>query len=459
MNLFQPETRSEIKKLLAIAWPLALAQLGFLAMGFVDTWMVADLGPEAIGGVAIANAIFFVIALMFSAALLSLDAIIGQRIGSGNEDQCGSLLMQAYWIGLVAGVVITVPVLLLSSTIGTTLAKNPIVGDECSVYLWARAWSFTPFLLFAAQRGFLSGVGTVRPLVVIVIVANILNALADWVFIYGHFGMPAMGTRGAGYASTVSACVLLLCLYITIHHTEIRERYRFRFARPRFDVIGGILRLGGPFALHILVEVGAFSTITILAAQTDKISLAAHHIAWTYAALTFMVPLGISVAASVRVAHCLGQGDRSAAQRAGNLAIFIGIAYTVGTSLLLLVFREPLVRVFLDNAEVVRTGGVLLMFAAAFQISDGMQVIGAGVLRGTGDTRKPFIANLIGHWVVGVPLGAYLAFGADLGVRGLWVGTTLALTTVAIVLVFPFLRGQWREYAGLEVDASEPATP
>jgi len=275
--------------------------------------------------------------------------------------------------------------------------------------------------------------------------ANVINLIADWLLIFGHFGLPAMGAVGAGWATCASRGYMFLTLAgfvlwdAKVRRTGLLETpLRLKWAR-----LFELARLGLPAAMQRILEVGVFTGATLLAAGLDPASLAAHQIALSAAAFTFMVPLGVSSAAAVRVGHALGRRDTEGAARSGWTAFFLGAAFMLVSGTIFISFPYPILRAFTTDSAVIATGTSLLAVAALFQLFDGIQVVATGALRGIGDTRTAMIANLLGHWFLGLPVGYALCFAWDWGVTGLWMGLCFGLICVSILLT-----GVWSRSAG-----------
>jgi MATE family multidrug resistance protein len=273
-----------------------------------------------------------------------------------------------------------------------------------------------------------------------------MNAIADWVFIFGHWGFPALGVRGAAWATMVSRLYMLLYIVAFIIRRERRQRTGLLEIPLRVDFqrLRKLVSLGLPAAMQLTLEVGVFVTATTLVGRLDAISLAAHHIALSAASLTFMIPLGISSAAAVRVGQALGGGSRQKAQAAGWAAIGLGGGVMTMAGAAFVLLPGAIVRIFTNDPETIAMGVSLLAIAAVFQLFDGIQVVSTGALRGFGDTRTPMITNLIGHWVFGLPVGCYLAFWRGFGVHGVWIGLCLGLIIVAVVLLRVWARSPRR---------------
>ena len=306
---------------------------------------------------------------------------------------------------------------------------EPEVLSGARSYLSVMAWSLWPALAFTAIRQSLQGLGQTRVATVTSVIANVVNYAGNILFIEGHAGLSAMGVVGSAWATFVAR---LFMLSVLAWHA--RGHFAQAPLRPERERLVELLRLGVPAGLHLVVEGGVFAFVTLLAARISASAGAAHQIVLQVASFTFMIPLGISSAGSVRVGHALGRGDVTAARRAGWVAVGLGVFCMAASGVLLLAFGERVLSVFHATSEVVEIARLLLICAGFFQVFDGAQAVLAGVLRGAGDTVSSMTANLVGHWVVGLPIGAALCYGMGWGVAGLWVGLALGLGLVAFAL-------------------------
>jgi multidrug resistance protein, MATE family len=354
-------------------------------------------------------------------------------------DECHRWLVH----GLVLATIVTLPIAGLLLLLGRGLGAwglHPSVLVLAQPYVDILAWSVLPLLLYAAFRRYLQGMGIVRPVMVALFTANALNAFANWVLIFGNLGAPAMGVRGAAWATVISRVGMAGFLLGVIIYRERRERpglletsIRIEAARMR-----RLVTLGFPAATQITVEVGVFAAATALAGKLAPASLAAHQIAINIAAFAFMVPLGISSAAAVRVGHAVGALDPAGASRAGWTALLFGTTFMACTAVLFFTVPHVLIGAFTRDAAVLQVGIALLFVAAIFQLFDGVQAVATGALRGLGDTRTPMWWNLAGHWAIGLPFGYTLCFILGFGVIGLWWGlsTGLIICGVALLIVW-----------------------
>jgi MATE family multidrug resistance protein len=323
----------------------------------------------------------------------------------------------------------------------TRFGIAPEVAGPASGYLRLLNWGTLPLLLYGATRRYLQGVGQVRVITVTYVLANLVNWFGNWVLIYGKLGMPALGVNGSAI-STVFARIAMAAALL-----GFAWRYERGRGHPLFRHWAGVqtarlkrlLRLGAPAAGQILLEVGAWNLATFSAGYLTPVALATHQIVLNYASVTYMVPLGISAAAAVSVGHAVGAGDAARARRAGWMALALGTSFMLLAAVAFLAWPRPLIELFTRDARVLAVGPGLLGIVAAFEVFDGIQTVSTGALRGLGETRAPMMANLVGYWVLGLPLGFFLCFGLGLGIYGLWIGLTLALVVIALAVL-----ARWR---------------
>lgn len=278
----------------------------------------------------------------------------------------------------------------------------------------------------------------------VAIAANAVNALAGYALIYGRFGAPRLGVLGAGYATTIARLFMVGAIALVIWGSGRYAAFGVRLVRPSGAKIRRLLRLGLPVGGQLAAEVGVFSATGVMMERLGPAPLAAHQVALSLASLTFMVPLGLSIAASVRIGQALGRRAFESARVSAIAAYAVGVGFMTVSATTFALAAGPLARLFSEDQAVVAIAVVLIRVAALFQISDGAQVIGAGCLRGAADTRAAFLVNVLGHWAVGLPVGLLLAFPLGLGARGLWLGLSASLTVVAVFLAARFFSEKWR---------------
>jgi multidrug resistance protein, MATE family len=426
--------------MVALALPVVLSELGWMAQGVVDTIMVGRLGPEAIGAVALGNAIYYTPSLFGIGLLLGLDTLVSQAYGRGDHDECHRWLAQGVYLACF----FTLPLMVIVAALSygfTHFGVVASVAGPAGQYLRLLNWGTLPLLLYACTRRYLQGVGQVRVITLTYVLANLLNWGANWALIYGHLGFPAMGVRGSAISTCIARASMAASLLLFAWRYERQRGHPlFRhWARPQIERLRQLLHLGAPAAGQIVLEVGAWNLATLSAGYLDPVALATHSIALNYASVTYMVPLGVSAAAAVSVGQAIGAGDPARARRAGWLALAIGVGFMLCAAAVFLVAPGPLIRLYTQDPRVLAVGPALLGLAAIFQIFDGIQTVSTGALRGLGETRVPMFANLVGYWVLGLPLGFVLCFLFKWGIYGTWIGLTLALIIIAGTLL-----ARWR---------------
>lgn len=421
--------------MLQLALPVIAAELGWITMGIVDTIIVGPLGPAAIGAVGSGSTMFLAVMVLGMGTLLALDTFVAQNYGAGRIDECHRWLFAGLQLAGVMSIV-----LVIAGAIGVALlayaGMHPEVTELLQPYLSGLLWSAPPLLAFTVFRRYLHAMGIVKPITVALVSANVINAVANWVLVYGHLGLPALGVRGSAYA-TVAARVYMaafLCLVVVM-----RERRRpsglgdvpFAFDPAR---MWDLLRLGVPAAMQVTLEVGVFAAASGLAARITPLAVAANQIVLNIAGFFFMIPYGLSSAAAVRVGHAVGRQDAPGVRLSGSVALGLAVLVTVAASMVFVIAPGPFLRIFTDDASVLQAGAAVLLIYAICQPFDGLQTVATGALRGLGETRIPMLVNLGGHWIVGLPVAYVLCFQRGWGIQGLWTGLTLGLMLIGTVL-------------------------
>lgn len=423
--------------MLHIALPVVGAELGWMAMSVVDTMMVGRLSAEAIGAVSIGTVLFYAVGVVGTGMLLGLDTLVPQSFGANKLEECHRWLFHALATALPLGVALMLP-LFLAVDFLPQAALDPDVAVHAASYTKALLWSTVPLLVFMAFRHYLQGMNHVRPVMVVMLSANVVNVIANWVFIFGNLGAPAFGTSGAGWASCASRVYMCLAVLAYIVWQAKRDQTGLFEADRRLEWsrIAQLARLSFPAAVQRGLEIGVFALATFLIGTLGAVPLAAHQVALQAASVTFMVPLGISTAAAVRVGQAIGRLDYLGARRSGFAALTLGAIFMSASGVAFLLFPRAIVGWFSHDPAVLKTGAVLLAVAAVFQLFDGFQVVATGALRGAGDTRTPMLANLFGHWFIGLPVGYYLGLHLGWGASGVWIGLCVGLTLVGAYLAW-----------------------
>lgn len=431
----------ELPPLVRLAGPVVASEVGWMAMWLADTIIVGRLGAEAIGAVSIGGSIFFAVAIFGLGMMLGLDFVVASAFGAGRMRDAHAALVDGLWLAVALAVALTAVLHAIIPVLPSTGIQPAVLADGIP-YLYASSWSLLPLLLFTALRRYLQALGLVRPILLTILTANLVNVAACWVLVFGNLGAPALGPSGSGWATTASRVYMFACLALFV---VLRERraptglWETRIA-PAWSRLGELVRLGFPAAMQITAEVGVFSVVTALAARFEPAVLAAHQIALNSAAFTFMVPAGLASAAAVRVGQAVGRRDPDAVRRAGWTALALGLAFMSAAAVSFVTVPGAILGLYTADTTVLATGVVLLLVAGAFQLFDGMQVVLTGALRGLGDTRTPMLVNLVGYWLLGLPFGCLLCFGYGVGVPGLWIGLCAGLMIVAPTLLVVWAR-------------------
>jgi MATE family multidrug resistance protein len=427
--------------MLRLAAPVVLAELGWMAMVIVDTLVVARVSPAAMGAVAIGGLLFNTVAMAGLGLLLGLDTLVSQSFGSGDIDDCHHSLVNSIYLTTpmslaLMGIVWSFTPLLQSFGI------DPAVLRETLPYLDVIVWSTFPLLLYFAFRRYLQGMNLVTPVMVALITANLMNLAGNWILVFGHLGVPAMGTRGSAWATCISRIYMaaVLVAYAWYHDRRHRTGLFRTPLRPDPARIRELIRLGLPAAMQIGFEIGVFAAATTLIGRLGATALAAHQIALNAASVTYMVPLGIGAAAAVRVGQALGRGDPAGANRSGWTGMLIGGGFMSCCGVFFWTAPQLLIRIYTDDPGVLGAGTSLLAVAAVFQLFDGVQTVATGALRGAGDTRTSMLCHFLFYWGVGLPVGYYLCFRLNWGAVGLWAGLCLAIVAIGCALLLAWSR-------------------
>ena len=412
-------------------------------MGLVDTIMVGHLPDSAvaIGAVSLGTTLFYTIGLFGSSIMLGLDTLVAQAYGAGRLEECHRYLFNALYLGLLLG-----PAIMLLIFAGLPWLSHsgvdPTVLQATIPFLRALNWSTLPLVLYFVVRRYLQSMSVVKPIVFTLISANLINLLGNWALVYGHLGFPAMGVTGSGWSTFASRVYMAVMLMGAILYYDRKRGGGLWLASRKLELrrVGLLLRLGLPAAAQQLLEISAFSVSTVLIGRLGAVALAGHQIALNIASITFMVPLGIGSAAAVLVGQALGMQEPARASRAGWMSLALGAGFMSCSAVALISMPRMIARIYSSQPEVIQAGATLLMIAAVFQLFDGIQAVATGALRGAGDTRTPMLANLLGYWVIGMPLGSLLCFRMGWGAAGFWTGLCVALILIGCILLMVWRR-------------------
>jgi MATE family multidrug resistance protein len=438
--------RRELRELFRLALPLAAAQAGTQLMGLVDVAVLGRAGARELAGSGLGNAVFFAFSVIGMGMVFGVDPLIAQAVGAGDHVRARRVLWQGIWLGLIVAGVLTV--VLVAGTVALPLiGSEPELIAPARIYLGIRLLSLVPFLLYFVVRSYLQAHGVTRPMVVAMVLANVFNLFADIALVFGIPGfIPALGVAGAAIATVL--CTILQFAIVAAAVRAIPTPGPFEH-RPDRAAILQAARVGMPVALQMGAEVGIFALVALLASRLGTVQLAAHQLVIGLASFTFTVALGVASAGSVRVGIGVGARDAMATRFAGHVAFLGGVVVMGISAIAFALIPGPLTRLMTNQQNVIVAAIPLMLVAAVFQLSDGVQAVGAGVLRGAGDTKYASIANVVGHWLVGLPVALFLGFRMNLGIVGLWWGLCAGLTVVAVLLAVRFERLSRSEIAPL----------
>jgi MATE family multidrug resistance protein len=437
--------RREFRELFLLAFPVAAAQAGTQLMGLVDVAVLGRLGARELAASGVGNAVFFAFSVVGIGIVLGIDPLVAQAVGAGEHARARRAMWQGVWLALAVSAGLTV--ILLAGSYALPLIGAPELTEDARSFLLVRTTSLLPFLLFFVFRAYLQAYSRTRPLLVAMVAANVLNLGGDILLVFGGHDLPvwtgplraipALHVAGAALATTLCTILEVAIVLVPVRAMarDVAETVDHRWNR---EEVAHAFRIGLPIGLQMGAEVGIFALVALLAARVGTLQLAAHQVAITLASFTFTVALGVATAGSVRVGLAIGARDRLATRTAGHVA-FLGGALVMGTSAALFsLIPRAMARLVTDQDSVLSAAVPLLLVVAVFQLSDGIQAVGAGVLRGAGDTKFTLYANLFGHWCVGLPIALYLGFYLHHGVVGLWWGLCAGLTIVAVLLFARF---------------------
>jgi len=454
---------AETKAMLALSWPMVMTNVAQTAMTATDVVMMGHLGPDALAAGALASNLYMAVLIFGIGVMAAVAPMVSIELGRNRHAvrDVRRTVRQGFWVAAT----LALPMwafLWQGESVLKAMGQDPALAEQAASYLHTLQWGLFPFYLYLVLRGFLAALQRPFWAFVIVLCAVAFNALANWALMFGRLGFPALGLPGSGLATSLASALMFAGLAAVVSLDRRFRRYHLfgRVWRPDWSRYRAFWRMGLPIGTTVAFEVVIFNGAALLMGLIGPTALAAHAIAIQIASLTFMVPMGIGQAGTVRVGRAFGAGDRDGITRAGTTAIVLAVGFMAVMALVMLLLPQALVAPFLDAskpkaAEVAELATLFLLYAAIFQVADGAQVVGASVLRGLRDTRVPMLFAGIGYWLIGLPLSAALGFWTSLGGVGIWIGLAVGLGVVAVPML-----GRWfaRERLGL-VGRSPPGGP
>jgi MATE family multidrug resistance protein len=441
----------QIKRTLQLGWPIILGNLSQMALGIIDSAMVGAIHSSQLAAASFVNNLIMLPLILSTGLTTAISPLAASSLGENDYDKPLRILYNGTWVvGLMSLAFATL--LHFGADMTEYFGQDKIVAELSKPYLRWMGWSMIPMALFMAVKQYADGLGKTRFPMYLSLAVLPLNVIVNYAFIYGKWGAPKMELEGAGVGTLISRLVILISILILVFRHDsfapfrqnLSDQLQFKWSRVR-DVV----RIGIPSSLQYGMESFAFAVSGIMAGWLGYVQQAAHQIAISISAMTFMVSIGISAAGSIRVAYAYGKRDWQGARDIGRTTIALAVSYGLFCALLLIIGRSHLPLLFNDEAKVLEYATVLMIMAAIFQISDSVQAVGVGLLRGLQDVRIPTLFVFIAYWAIGIPFGYWLAFDYDLQIIGLWVGLILGLSVSALLLTYRFRKLTRRSTAAL----------
>ena len=420
---------------LQLGGPLIAAQLAQISINFVDTVMAGNLSPQALAAVAVGGNVWFAIVVVCIGLLISVSPSVAQLFGAGKYEEIGPCVRQGLWLSQAAGV-LSLIVLQEVRPVLEWFNVAPELVPTTIGFVRAISWGLPAFCGYQVLRSFSEGISMTKPVMYVSLLALIGNLTGDYILMYGKLGMPALGAPGCGVASAIVMWLMFLVMAIYIKAGAQYRRYGIfnHFELPRWKEMSALLKLGAPIAVSLFMEASLFSVVALLMGSLGSTVVAGHQIAINVASITFMVPLGLAMAISVRVGQAIGRGEPDAARFAGFVGIMLAGIFMTFSALVMFLAPEFIAGIYTNDPAVKQMAVTLLFMAAIFQIFDGLQVASNGALRGLKDTRIPMVITLFAYWGIGLPLAYVLGISRGGGPRSLWIGFICGLVAAAVLL-------------------------
>lgn len=422
-----------------LAYPVMIGQLGIIMMGVVDSMMVGKLGPVPLAAASLGNSLIFLILIIGIGSSSVITPLIAILIGGKRYSECGVYFRQSLLINIVLSFLM-IGIILIGINFLSYLNQPQEVIEYTIIYMSIVGLSAFPLMIYQTYKHFIEGFSIMKPAMIISLLANIVNAFANWILIFGKFGFPELGLAGAAWATFASRIFMTAAMMYYVMRKPEFKKYdvNFHFRGINLPIIKKIVSLGLPSGFQYFFEVGAFSFAVIMIGWIGANELAAHQIAINLASISFMVVLGISQASSIRVGNAMGEQNINAIRKAGFTAIVLGASVMGLAGITFILLNKFLPTLYIEDHKVIEIASRLIIIAALFQLSDGTQAVGIGVLRGLTDIKGPTIITFTAYWVISLPIAYLLAFNFNLGVDGVWYGLLIGLTASAIMLTARF---------------------
>ncbi|TCV96165.1 MATE family multidrug resistance protein [Luteibacter rhizovicinus] len=441
MSIDRARARRDIGATLRLALPMVIAQLSAIGTNVVDAVLAGHLNAHTQAAVVTGASIWALAIVTGIGTMMSVPPTVAQLDGAGRRAEVGAVFHQALWIAWGLGILLWFGVR-HAAPLMNAFGVVPSLRPDVTGFLHAISWAAPALTTYFALRGLSEGLSMPRPSMYFSFGGLLVLAPLGYVLMYGKLGFPPMGARGSGIATAIVLWLEMLgfAAYVLLHRNYRDLNLRQRFVLPRRQPIGQLLHIGVPMAVTLLMEGGLFVAVALLIGRLGETVTAAHHVALNVASVAFMIPLGLSMAITVRVGNAVGRGDGAGVRYAGFCGIALILVTQLVSSGVMLAIPGPIARLYTGDPGVLAMASQLLILAGFFQFSDGIQVASNGALRGLKDTRVPMVITMFAYWVVGMPVGWYLAFVHDLGARGMWMGLIAGLSMAAVLLFARFYR-------------------
>lgn len=431
--------KDHFKITFTLAFPVVLSQLGQVLVGVADSMMVGRMGAVPLAAASLGNSIFFVILMFGMGISMGITPLVSVAEGKGKFKRIGHLFQHGLWINIITAVLLTFVVIGLSQ--GLNFLNQPEEVVTLTIpYLYIITASLFPFMIFQSFKQLAEGISQTKQAMYVTIFCNVVNVFLNWLLIYGNLGAPEMGLNGAGIATLISRVLMPIMMGLYVMRSKRYSVFNLQLGlgKLRFLLLNRILKIGVPTGFQYIFEVSAFSAAAIMMGWIGVNALAAHQIAINLASVSYMMVSGLSTAGMIRVSNQIGRNNFKTMREAGMVVFGMALVFMAITGLIFIVMRSYLPTLYIDNDEVIAMSASLLIIAGMFQLSDGIQVAGLGVLRGMEDVKFPTLITLVAYWVIGLPLGYFLAFELGLAEKGIWYGLLIGLSITAVVLFYRF---------------------
>lgn len=432
----------ELRDTLLLALPLIAGQLSAIGMNVVDTLLAGHYDAHTLAAVAVGAGVWSLAIVTGIGVMMSVPPSVAQLAGARRRSEIGPLFRQALWLALLLGVGLLLFIRYVGPLLLAGFGVDPGIVADTTKFIRAVAWGAPALTAYFAMRGLSEGLSLTRPTMYFGLLGLVVLAPIGYTLMYGKLGFTPRGAEGSGEATALVLWIEAIAFALYLHrHRNYRDIAPFaHFEAPRWRDIGALLRLGVPMGVALMMEAGLFVCTALLIASLGAVTVASHQVAINVASITFMIPLGLAMATTVRVGNAVGRGDARAVRSAGLAGMTLSIGTQLVASTAMAVFPHAIAHAYTNDTAVAALAAQLLVLAAIFQLSDGIQVTAGGALRGLKDTTMPMIITVLAYWAIGMPTGYWLAFHEGLGARGMWMGLAAGLTAAAVLLTLRFLR-------------------